>query len=130
MVWAGGTQSILRARRPCLPWSAGRSASPLDGMNGVYIVTAHCISTSNDAEPTSNGAYVNVYTTDSSESQAKATAMKALASAGWRCLDITGVARRTRQDYVGNADGLEYFEQALLDGIVLVAHTFPRESEL
>ncbi len=105
----------------------GPSTSPLDGMNGVYIITAHCISTSRDAEPASDGAYVEVYTTDTSESLAKARAMKELAAAGWRCLDITGVARRTRQDYVANAEGPEYFEQALLDGIVLVAHTFPRK---
>jgi len=30
VVRRGGTQSTLRARGPCLPWSAGRSTSPLD----------------------------------------------------------------------------------------------------
>ena len=107
--------------------ACGPSTSPLDGMTSVFVVTAQCVSTRADTSSTSDGAYVNVYATVSSEAEATSVAMTELAAAGWRCLQVQRVARHTREDYEDNAKGLEYFEQALLDGVVLVAHTFPRK---
>jgi hypothetical protein len=105
----------------------GRSTGTLDGMSSVYVVKAHCVSADPDTSPDADGAYVNVYTTAPSEHQAESTAVSELTASGWRCLKIIGIERHTRRDYEGDSDGLEYFEQALLDGTVLVAHTYPRK---
>jgi hypothetical protein len=96
-------------------------------MASVFVVTAQCVSARDRASPTSDGAYVNVYATVASEAEATNIALSELAAAGWRCLKLKAVARHTRQDYEGDANGLEYFEQALQAGVVLVVHTFARK---
>jgi hypothetical protein len=107
--------------------ACGPSTYPLDGMTSVFVVTAQCVSISADTLPTSDGAYLNVYATVSSEAEATSIAVTELAAAGWRCLKVQRVTRHTREDYENNPKGLEYFEQALQDGVVLVVHTFPRK---
>lgn len=96
-------------------------------MRGVYVLTMHAVSTDSAASTDANGAYVNVYAAAPSEAEARRTALKELASAGWRCLTVESVSLHTREDYATDSAGLEYFEQALTDRIVLVAHTYPRE---
>ncbi len=71
------------------------------------------------------GAYINVYAKASSESAALEIAGREVAEAGWRSQSIREVALVTRKDFVDDSDGLEYFKQAQVDGIVVVVHTYP-----
>ena len=75
------------------------------------------------------GAYINVFTRDSSEPRALNTASREVAQAGWRVKVVDKVSWVTREDYSDDPAGLEYFEQALIDGIVVVVHTFPATSD-
>jgi hypothetical protein len=72
----------------------------------------------------SSGAFANVWTEASSEQQALDIASREVQGAGWRIESLEAVRPVTREDYADEDSGLEYFEQALVDGIVLVFHTW------
>jgi hypothetical protein len=98
-------------------------------MNGLYVVTINALPLpGTEAANTYGGAYINVYTTDHSEAAALMTASRELADAGWQSREIQSVSFVTRGDYDDGSDGLAYFEQAQIDGIVLVIHTFTNEA--
>ena len=71
------------------------------------------------------GATINVWTTEESEDGARANAVREVTEAGWQVQSIEETFLLAREDFVESADGLEYFEQVLLDGIVLVVYTYP-----
>ena len=71
-----------------------------------------------------SGAAVNVWVDVSTEQQALARAAQEVQEAGWSIESLKGVFPITRDDYSEDTTGLEYFEQALIDGIVLVFHTW------
>ena len=96
-------------------------------MRGVYVTTIRAVSLDAAASPEANGAYINVYATVPSEAEAKSLALKEVAAAGWQCLNIEGTWLHTREDYSLDPSGLVYFEQALVDGVVLVVHMHPVE---
>ena len=75
------------------------------------------------------GAYINVYTVDQSEAAALATASREVAGAGWQSRAIESVSFVTRSDFEDDSDGLTYFDQAKMDGVVLVVHTFSNEAD-
>jgi len=112
------------ARRTLL---GGRSTSPSDVMRSVYVITIRAVSSDDSASIEAKGACINVYATAPSEAEATNLALKEMAAAGWRCLNVDGASLRTREDYATDSSGLEYFEQALIDGVVLVVHTHPVE---
>jgi hypothetical protein len=95
-------------------------------MTGLYLVTI-------EAEPNAGtedfeefgGAFVNVYIREASEEAALASAQRAVAQSGWTCKAIEGIAYVTREDFTDEQDGLESFEHALTEGVVLDFHTFP-----
>jgi len=70
------------------------------------------------------GAWINVYTTEQSEEGALVVAAREVAEAGWQVRAIEETRLVTREDFEESPDGLQYFEQALLDGIVVVLHTY------
>ena len=70
------------------------------------------------------GATINVFTTEESEDGALAVAAREVAEAGWQVRAIEETFLVTREDFEESPDGLQYFEQALLDGIVLVLPTY------
>ncbi|GAB3374428.1 hypothetical protein GCM10027431_26960 [Lysobacter rhizosphaerae] len=98
-------------------------------MDGIYVVTV-------EASPLPGserffefgGAYINVYTTSKTETDAIAVATVEVREAGWQFDAIDDVNWVTRDDLTDTESGLEYFEQALLDGIVIVVHTFPPDT--
>jgi hypothetical protein len=99
-------------------------------MEGLYVVTIDALPFPGSEEANSfGGAYINVYTTDQSEAAALTTASREVAEAGWQSHAIESVSFVTRQDFEDDSDGLAYFEQAQLDGIVVVVHTFPNEPD-
>jgi hypothetical protein len=72
----------------------------------------------------SSGAFVNVWTEAASEQQALAVAAREVQDAEWRIESLEAVHPTVREDYADDDSGLEYFEQALIDGIVLVFHSW------
>ena len=89
-----------------------------------------------DARPTEvvenfatiGGASVNVWVRAASGSEAMAIARREIESAAWIPESQPSVVVVTRSDYNHNKVGREYFDQAVLDGIVLVFHTWPIDS--
>lgn len=96
-------------------------------MLSVYVLTVEAVSSDPRAAPGSNAAYISVYTTAPSEANARSVALREVAEAGWHCVNIDSVSKHTESDYPTERPGREYFEQALVDGIVLVVHSFPLE---
>ena len=70
------------------------------------------------------GAAINVYTLEPSEEAAQELAFREVREAGWEPHVVEEQFWLTREDLGETPQGLEYFEQALVDGIVLVVHTF------
>lgn len=85
-----------------------------------------------DAEPLSSsqtfascsGAAVNVWVSSSTEQEALVVASREVQEAGWRITTPRRIRRTVRTDYADAPEGLPYFEQALLDGVVVVFHAW------
>jgi hypothetical protein len=75
------------------------------------------------------GAFINIYTKDASEAAALETATREIADAGWRALEINSVELVERAEFPDDSEGLAYFDQAQIDGIVIVIHTFGHEAD-
>src|SRR5687768_5697829 len=99
-------------------------------MDGLYLVTIDALPLpGTEAANSYGGAYINVYTVDQSEAAALLTASREVAEAGWQSRAIESVSFVTLEDFEDDSDGLAYFEQAQMDGIVLVVHTFSNEAD-
>ena len=99
-------------------------------MSGLYLVTIEAVpNAGTDDFREYGGAYVNVYVRETSDAAALALAQREIAESGWTCTVIESVAYVTRDDFTSEDDGLESFEQALIDGVVLDFHTFPIGAE-
>ncbi|KAF1710666.1 hypothetical protein CSC70_08435, partial [Pseudoxanthomonas kalamensis DSM 18571] len=71
------------------------------------------------------GAYINVYTTELNIRNAIDIAEREVVDAGWRTERVVSAALNTADDFSDEDSGLQYYEQALLDGVVVVVHAFP-----
>ncbi|WP_119718501.1 hypothetical protein [Cognatilysobacter tabacisoli] len=72
------------------------------------------------------GATINVYTTELAEQAAVALATREVAEAGWQLQTVDETYLLTRADLAeATPEGMSYFEQALLDGVVVVIHAYP-----
>ena len=97
-------------------------------MQGVFVVTVDALPSPGSEEfELYGGATINVFTTSKSEAEALSTASREVSEAGWVLTVVDGVHWVTRNDYDEDDTGLEYFEQALIDGVVMVLHTYPPE---
>ena len=67
---------------------------------------------------------VNVWVEASTEQQVLARAAQEIEAAGWSIEVLEDVFPITRDAYSEDQTGLEYFEQGLIDGIVLIFHTW------
>ena len=102
---------------------ARRSAQPLDRMKGLYVVSFEALPLpGTDAADSYRGAFINVYTDGTSEAAALEIASREIEAAGWKSKSIEKLALVTRQDFEEGSQGLQYFEQALIDGTVVVVH--------
>ena len=70
------------------------------------------------------GAAVNVWVEASSKEKAIALATQGVQDAGWSIKALESAFPVTRDSYSEDSTGLGYFEQALIDGVVLVFHTW------
>ena len=75
------------------------------------------------------GATINVYTVEPCEESARELAFREIRDAGWEPHEIEDQLWLTRAELTETPEGLEYFEQALQDGTVLVVYTYPAGSE-
>lgn len=73
------------------------------------------------------GACINVFTTTAQEHEALDVARRAIGEAGWKLEAIEQIDWYTR----ANCDDVfrEYYDQALIDGTVVVIHTYPPEDD-
>lgn len=75
------------------------------------------------------GAYVNIYVRTSSKTEALETAYREIQEAGWQVLNNEGISSICDENISDTADNREYYEQCLLDGVVLVFHTWGKDNE-
>jgi len=71
------------------------------------------------------GAFVNCWVDAASEREAVAIAQAKVREAAWEPEPTESVGLVTIDDYTDGATEREYFEQALLDGVVIVFHNWP-----
>jgi hypothetical protein len=74
------------------------------------------------------GAYVNCWIEAASEADAVSQAEAEIRAAGWIPEAVDSVRPVTASDYADNIAGREYYEQAIIDGVVIVFHTWSHES--
>ena len=95
-------------------------------MRGVYVVTVEAVpAPDSERFATYAGAFINVYVRTSSSDEAIAAATQEVAEAGWVCRSIDEAAFLTREDLCDSPEGSSHFDQAMLDGVVVVIHSFP-----
>jgi hypothetical protein len=84
-----------------------------------------------DAEEftTSAGAYVDCWIQDEDRDAAQARAADLIDDYGWEVEDLEGEAVVTSADYEAGDENKEFYEQALVEGEVLVFHTWPHEAD-
>ncbi|KAB8196218.1 hypothetical protein FKV24_004535 [Lysobacter maris] len=75
------------------------------------------------------GGFVNVYSTAHSEEEALRIASAEVSEAGWDVLAVEDSFLLSREQAATTPESLEYFEQTLLDGVVVVFHTYPHDGE-
>ncbi|WP_242102015.1 hypothetical protein [Lysobacter sp. M2-1] len=95
-------------------------------MEGIHVVFVEAAPLpGSDAFAIVGGAYIKVLTTALNETDALAIANHEVSEAGWSIRTVEDVSWVTRDDYTDGQEGIEYFEQALIDGVVLLVHTYP-----
>jgi hypothetical protein len=97
-------------------------------MEGIFVIAVEATPLPGPDFASVGGAYINVFTISLTEEAALSIAQQNVAEAGWHIDAVDQIAWVTRADYSDNPTGLEYFEQALIDGVVLVIHTYSPES--
>ena len=70
-----------------------------------------------------------VYTTAASDAEALSIAGSEMADADWIVISVEAQYRLTRAAALEAPGSLEFYEQALLDGVVLVFHEYPHGGE-
>jgi hypothetical protein len=70
------------------------------------------------------GAYINVYVMSTTEVAAIESAKREVAESGWSTSQVDKVVFVTGEDFVAESNGRKHFEQALVDGVVTVVHTY------
>ncbi len=75
------------------------------------------------------GAFVNCWIDGASLVEAEATARRKIEEESWIVADPNEAYFVTAADYDDDADGLDYYKQALIDGLVCVFHTYPIDED-
>jgi hypothetical protein len=71
------------------------------------------------------GAMVNCWILRDNQSQAEAVARDWIGDEDWRITSVEEAMLMTREMQAAHPDGMQYFEQAEIDGEVFVFHTWP-----
>jgi hypothetical protein len=96
----------------------------------MYFVEIHAVPEPDhpDAEAV-GGAYINCWIEATDLDDAVSRGRAEIIDAGWQPGELRRAYQTTRDDYTGEDDGLEYFEQALIDKEVCVFHCYPVHDE-
>lgn len=73
------------------------------------------------------GARLACWINVESQEEARKKARALIAESEWEIDTIEDEHQLSREGYEEKSDGLQYYEQALIDGEVLVAYTWPKE---
>ncbi|OAB63283.1 hypothetical protein AY599_06670 [Leptolyngbya valderiana BDU 20041] len=96
----------------------------------MYLIELHALPGPAALLEDVGGAYVNCWIEAADLGQAVSRAIAEVEGGGWTPDVVRHGAIITREDYAGDDDdGLEYFEQALIDKEVCVFHLYPAGSE-
>jgi hypothetical protein len=99
-------------------------------MRGVYVVSVEALPLQGSANADAyEGAYINVYVVSSSEGAAIESAKREVAESGWRTCQVEKIVFVNREDFVAGSDGVKYFDQAQIDGVVAVVHTYALDQD-
>jgi hypothetical protein len=71
-----------------------------------------------------DGAFASGWSTEPTASLAEATARSSAEENGWDFVGLDEIRLVTRDEFLSD-DGLELFDQASIDGLVLTFHTWP-----
>jgi hypothetical protein len=74
---------------------------------------------------TAGGAYVDCWIEDGNRERAEERALDLIEDYGWAAESLEAEAVVSSLDYINDAENREFFEQALVEGEVLVFHTWP-----
>ncbi len=80
-------------------------------------------------EESCGGAFVNCYIKGRTPKRAYQDAKEWVQESGWEIVKLEDQHEIDRASFEKPEDGLEYYEQALIDGEVFVFHTYPEEEE-
>lgn len=120
-----------RQRRPTASTAAyTRPLGGIKNMKEMFLLTYHCKpqSQTDDLEDVA-GAYINCWIEAENFEQAGISARQELDEMDWQVLELEEAFTVTREDYSEDPNGLEYYEQALIDKQVFLIHTYPIEEE-
>jgi hypothetical protein len=95
----------------------------------VHIVQFEAAPMPGNPADGATGAYVNIYVHTSSETEALETAHREIEEAGWQVLNTENISSVNDKNISDAADDREYYDQCLLDGVVLVFHTWRKDNE-
>jgi hypothetical protein len=95
----------------------------------MYFVEIHAVPEPIHDDGTVGGAYVTCWIEASDLDDAVRRAHVEIKDAGWQPGELRRGYLTTRNDYTDDDDGLEYFEQALIDKEVCVFHCYPVHDE-
>lgn len=91
----------------------------------MYLIQIHALPGRDAALQEFGNAYVNCWIEAPDLGEAVCRALAEVEGAGWHPDEICRGFLTTREAYTGDDDGLEYFEQALIDKEVCVFYTYP-----
>ena len=99
-------------------------------MENVYVVSLEARPAPDSPEFSQiAGAFVNVYAKTNSQTEALRMAIAEIADAQWIILAMQEDYLLSRDEASGSPEVLSYYEQALIDGVVLVFHNYPHGGE-
>jgi hypothetical protein len=96
----------------------------------MYLITYRGKPTSKSPEAKQfGGGYINCWIKQRKFEKADAMARSGIADNNWKIETLEEAYQVTRKNYSNDDDGLEYFEQALIDEIVFVYYTYPKRKK-
>lgn len=95
----------------------------------MFFVAVEAHHTESDKFEQPAGAVINSWVIANSKAEAETRARREIMEIGWTPTKDITVTRVRREDYESGSSAIEYFDQAVLDGIVIVIHTWDRDDE-
>src|SRR5262249_55748849 len=95
-------------------------------MKSLYYFLFHAVPVETNPHTSEHGgAYVNCWIDCPTQKEAERVARELIAQDGWVADKLDEARKVSRSYYDQNPEGRQYFDQALVDGEVLVFHTYP-----